>query len=614
MIPAFLFRMEPVSERTPLLLGSYVKSPEPPNTQSTLVATNDERFKGHGYTISGGPITCGGAGLVSEPDNSSEEVVCWGYEETMYSILARLPALHTFALVAFFTYFGHIWLLMQRPDIAVTIILSIIFYGMFRFWSLWIGAWVGLNQLLKNDSRDPNYWQRQPRPAGSPEFSSIWHGVIVPNYKEPIDKLRQTLDTIATQSIAKQIVVCMAMESRDPKGEETALQLQREYAHRLGGFCYALHPLIPGEVAGKSSNENWAARCLKGLMVDRMRVNPDCILFTTCDADTFFHINHFAYLTHLYLSDGEDRYYRFYLPVTNFMPNIMDVPGICSARFTVLTVGRMAELGNPLASPFPLAIYALPLRLAQQACYWDPKVIPEDWHMYFRCVYADTGRVQCTRQYMAVGTECVEGKDYLDTVNECYQQSVRWQWGAIDMGYLIVQTAARWNVPVYQRLKILISAYDHHLFSVAIILCLFAAPWLYGRIPVALDMNIWTGATALVKISMILSAVWIVHFTVHITSLCLVDYQIRHKLLYDRLYFNVAGKEAGNCADGPLRWLTLLLFPLADLFLFVVPTIHAHTKMFISSSFNYVPSAKQSRCCRPSDLCGGDDQGRDTSV
>ena len=40
----------------------------------------------------------------------------------------------------------------------------------------------------------------------------------------------------------------------------------------------------------------------------------------------------------------------------------------------VLTVGRMAELGNPLASPFPLAIYSLPLRLAQQACYWDPKV------------------------------------------------------------------------------------------------------------------------------------------------------------------------------------------------------------------------------------------------
>jgi hypothetical protein len=40
----------------------------------------------------------------------------------------------------------------------------------------------------------------------------------------------------------------------------------------------------------------------------------------------------------------------------------------------VLTIGRMAEMGNPIASPFPLAIYSLPLRLAQQACYWDPKV------------------------------------------------------------------------------------------------------------------------------------------------------------------------------------------------------------------------------------------------
>ena len=46
----------------------------------------------------------------------------------------------------------------------------------------------------------------------------------------------------------------------------------------------------------------------------------------------------------------------------------------------------MAELGNPLASPFPLAVYSVPLKLASAAKYWDPTVIPEDWHMYFRFV------------------------------------------------------------------------------------------------------------------------------------------------------------------------------------------------------------------------------------
>ncbi len=59
--------------------------------------------------------------------------------------------------------------------------------------------------------------------------------------------------------------------------------------------------------------------------------------------------------------------------------------------------------------------------------------------MYFRCVFADKGRVSPTRVMLIVGTEAVEGKDELDTVRETYDQSVRWQWGAIDLGYLIMQ-------------------------------------------------------------------------------------------------------------------------------------------------------------------------------
>ena len=127
----------------------------------------------------------------------------------------------------------------------------------------------------------------------------------------------QTLDTIAANSVAKRVVVCMAMEARDPnavevanalqvlsgvnlcrtfrengyqvpwavserggRGRETgraaanlhSTMLQTEFAGRLGGFCYSLHPMIDGEVAGKSSNENWAARCVSKYLVDTLRV------------------------------------------------------------------------------------------------------------------------------------------------------------------------------------------------------------------------------------------------------------------------------------------------------------------------------------------------------
>ena len=92
-----------------------------------------------------------------------------------------------------------------------------------------------------------------------------------------------------------------------------------------------------------------------------------------------------------------------------------------------------------------------------QAEFWDPTVIPEDWHMYFRCSMADQGKVrgeegegrtslgaakgarwrelgclltgrmqvEVTRLMILVGTEAVEGKNYVDTVKECYDQSVR---------------------------------------------------------------------------------------------------------------------------------------------------------------------------------------------
>jgi hypothetical protein len=95
---------------------------------------------------------------------------------------------------------------------------------------------------------------------------------------------------------------------------------------------------------------------------------------------------------------------------------------------------------------------------------------------------------------------------------------------------------------------------------------------------------------------------WIVHINCHFFFMCVLDHKLRNDILVDRLHFQAAAitddkikdKVSPLWANGPLRWLTLLTFPLADLFLFIVPTIHSHTKMFITGgSFNYIPSAKQ---------------------
>ena len=41
-------------------------------------------------------------------------------------------------------------------------------------------------------------------------------------------------------------------------------------------------------------------------------------------------------------------------------------------------------MANPLHYKLPFAVYSLALDLAVEAKYWDPAVIPEDWHMFLR--------------------------------------------------------------------------------------------------------------------------------------------------------------------------------------------------------------------------------------
>merc|ERR550514_1759148 len=118
---------------------------------------------------------------------------------------------------------------------------------------------------------------------------------------------------------------------------------------------------------------------------------------------------------------------------------------------------------------------------------------------------------------------------------------------------------------------------------------LTTAPFLYGQIPVFVDVNVFTGQEILVSLSDVMLTTWGVHFFCHFCFLCYTDHAIRTTLLKNRQHFDIEEYSGlGHC----YKWFQLAVFPFADFFLFVIPTIHAHTKLFLSSTFNYVPSAK----------------------
>eukprot|EP01052_Picozoa_sp_SAG31_P052146 SAG31_NODE_12734_length_920_cov_1.628502_1_plen_235_part_10 len=75
-------------------------------------------------------------------------------------------------------------------------------------------------------------------------MDDVVHSVGICAYKEPPATLHRTLDSLASQSVASNIIITLALESRDPTARAVADQLYGEYHTKFPrGFHVTLHEL-----------------------------------------------------------------------------------------------------------------------------------------------------------------------------------------------------------------------------------------------------------------------------------------------------------------------------------------------------------------------------------
>lgn len=115
---------ERTSETLPLLDPVHGASTFEPATTNSQVHTKS--FHGEGVTIRAAVDPRDPRGLLTEADDMYEDVDrCCGYESTARAVLARLPALHTYTVMACFAFFGHWWLLVEVRKFHCRVSLSI---------------------------------------------------------------------------------------------------------------------------------------------------------------------------------------------------------------------------------------------------------------------------------------------------------------------------------------------------------------------------------------------------------------------------------------------------------------------------------------------------------
>ncbi len=337
-------------------------------------------------------------------------------------------------------------------------ITSFFIYWVIRSYAVIIACIVGLRRIKRWERTNwlAKYLAWLPGNPAAREWSWPRHMVIVPNYKESEESLSRTLDSLAAQKNASQLVIVMAMEGREDGAQSKSARLVMRYRTRFADMFATFHPSgLPNETPGKGSNEAWAAREAYIRIIENGGDDLDRFTVTSCDADAVFHVRHFEALNFLFLT-GSDPYRTFWQPTIFNSNNIWDIPAPLRIPDGLSGINRMSNLIMPGSVKFPTSCYSLSWKMLTEIDYWDEEVIPEDWHLYLKCCFSLGDRVHVESMFLPLGNDCVLTDGYFKTLRAHYAQSVRHAWGASDIPYAL-RAAADARLPLSRKRRFLLS-------------------------------------------------------------------------------------------------------------------------------------------------------------
>ncbi len=403
--------------------------------------------------------------------------------------------------------------------------------------------------------------------------TSIQHFVIIPNFSEPLYKLESTIEALAKSDYPyKNIYLVLAFEEREREADVKSTYLSNKFKGYFRDIISVKHPLTEKEVAGKASNQTFAARTVARYVTSR-NIPFQKTLITICDADSHLSKNYFSYLTYEFLKDKENRYHFYWAPVLLYN-NFWQLPLFVRMQSTLSSIIRLAFLSEK-NNLIQVSTYSTNLWLLDNVGYWDVDIIPEDWHIYFQAFFAFGTRVKTLPLFTIINSDAVYSGKYKKTLVNRYEQEKRWAWGVSDIGYALKKFFVTPQIDPISKLRKILFISETHLFwpSSFFLLTLSASiPPLINPIFKRTVMGF-----ILPQLSGLILT---------ITSLLLIlyvylDVKIRHQ-------FNMKTK----LRSFPLLIVQWFLLPLVSFLFSSLPALESHTRILLGKNLKYKVTEK----------------------
>ena len=470
--------------------------------------------------------------------------------------------------VSWFLILFPIWGSFLLPIVVAYFILFFDVYWFYRSFSLVITAFFAARKIEKSEREN---WEELAKPLEN--FEKVSHIIVIPNYKENLDKLRITLESVASQTFpTNRIYVVLAMEKREKEAKQRANMLISEFKDKFGDIFATYHPDIDGEVKGKSSNEAFGGKEAYKRLVKKGVIDYEFATISSVDADSIFDKQYFAYLSYLFLNDPQ-RYKKFWQSANVNYNNFWTVPApiriisfFGSLWRTALLVQKDRLISN--------STYSLSLKLLHEIGYWDTDVIPEDYRIFFKAFFKKEGQVFMEPIFLKTSMDAPLSSSYVKSLKNKYQQERRWSWGASD-DYLFI----KWwltvpNVPFVRKTLMLFNVLvDHFLWPVNWFIITVAAnimPFvnpIFSRTTLGYNLPKMAGLILTLCLLAVLGMV-------------IIDFRQRPKTL---------GVSKKRQLLFPLEFI---LLPIVGFFLSALPALISHTQLMLGKRLEYKVTEK----------------------
>lgn len=276
--------------------------------------------------------------------------------------------------------------------------------------------------------------QRTPSP-------DIFHLVLLPCYKEPLEVISSSIDSIVNQTTSTKgkVVVVVSLEERSPDTVGKRHDLWAKYASEFLLFDVTVHPYgLENEIAGKCSNDRWAVVRGKKLLEQKL---PDIpltkVVMTSMDVDTILHRN---FLTEIGLefeglAEGErhasiwqaGQFFNWGLARSGFITRITAI------YRTIWMLGF-----NIPMKVHAMSVFSSSLILCIRNDYFDPRYPMDDLHYSISCMAATHGNLKLRPIYLPIISGPTSGSNSVEEIYEWGRQAHRWSVGAFEIFHCVI--------------------------------------------------------------------------------------------------------------------------------------------------------------------------------